>query len=320
MSLPLFNKDPNFSIVAPGSCNAECSFCFSKGTNHQAVDLGTYIGNLSKTLYNLPEEFYQISITGGEPLLSPYIIQILSTIYPFKMRYSNILLTTNGTNLKELFGTIAMSVDHINISRHHYDQDANLKIFGGTYKFMDSDIEEAINMYSTKGIDISANCVINDSTTKEFIENYIKWARGMGFSAVRFRKENGDLSKTPVECLYADHKITWEGSCPVCRTTQQMIRGFDVYWKSSVLEPSDLISNTVFELVYAHDGNCYMDWQYNRPVIVNPSTNPYGNLFGGSYAYPKAPVSDVGACGKTKARPSSSSCGGSSCGGSSSRC
>jgi len=44
-----------------------------------------------------------------------------------------------------------MAVDHINISRHHYDEEANKAIFGGDYNVTDADIREAIDLYGSRG-------------------------------------------------------------------------------------------------------------------------------------------------------------------------
>lgn len=306
-----FNDDPNFSVVMPGGCNAACSFCFAKDKKTYSASMADYVGGLVSALASMPSAFYQISITGGEPMLSPYIMPVLAAIFPFKKRYHNILLTTNGTDLERYFDIVSMTVDHINISRHHWDEGKNKAIFGGTYDVFDEDIVRIIDKYSESGIDVSANCVINDATDREFIEKYILWARGIGFHAVRFRKENGSLEKTPVEKTYDAHKVVHEGKCPVCRTTKQIIHGFDVYWKSSILEPSEKISD-VFEVVYAPDGKMYLDWAYKKPLIDKAKP-----------AEKKRETRGVISSVPSTSCGGSSSCGSSGCGGvsrSSSRC
>lgn len=236
----------------------------------ETASLEGYIQRLCSALKNLPSQFYQISITGGEPMLSPYIRYILMAVYPFKDKYTNILLTTNGTNLTKdwIYEAVSLSVDHINISRHHWNDEANKAIFCGSYDVGDYDVHRAIDRYGKSGIDISANCVINDTTTRDFIEEYIEWARNIGFRAVRFRKENGTLDKTTVEKTYSDHKVVWEGRCPVCRTTLQFIHGYKVYWKSSTLEPSETISDSIFEVIFAPDAKLYDDWKFTKEIIL----------------------------------------------------
>lgn len=265
-----FNNDPNFSIVTRGGCNASCDFCFNKEkTNTKQCSSETYIDNLLVSLNLLPKNFYQISITGNEPMLSPDIDEILKTCIAFKERYTNILITTNGTNLIEKFDIVSKGVHHINISRHHYDYDENKKIFKGTWDVTDYEIEKIIDKYSAIGVDVSLNCVINDNTDYNFIMNYIDYAKAVGAFAVRFRKINGDIAMTPIEeSLDYEYPILWKGSCPVCRTVLRKMKGLDTYWKSSVLEPADHIKDKVFEVIFDTDGETYKDWDKKRPISI----------------------------------------------------
>lgn len=316
------NNDPNFSIVMPGGCNAKCDFCFNNEQEKlEVLEINQYMSNLNRTLAVLDDRFYQISITGGEPLLSPYFEQVLSLIPYHRTKYTNVLLTTNGTGLLEKIDKISNAVDHINISRHHYDETKNNNIFKGSYSMSDNELTEIIDAYGKKGVDVSVNCVITDSTTREFIDKYIKWSRNIGVEAVRFRKENGTLDKTPVELTFNDYKVIWEGSCPVCRTTQQRIYGVNVFWKSSFLEPSDIVpSDEIFELVFDTDGNTYMDWKgqklINQVPIKKEEPKPEPTII-----YRDRYISSNN-CGSSSSR--SNSCGGSSnfggCGRSSSSC
>ena len=277
------NNDPNFSIVMPGGCNAKCSFCFNKEQpSFKTIPISEWIDNLISYIVPLDNRFYQISITGGEPLTSPHLPYLMSVLRPYKAKYSNILITTNGTDLIKNVDTVAIATDHINLSRHHWDEVTNNEIFGGGYHMEDDDVEQAIDLYGARGIDISANCVINDTTKPDFIESYIKWAKAIGFYAVRFRKENGTQDPTPAEQYYKSYKVLWSGSCGVCRTVLQRIMGMSVYWKTSVLEPSDHMDE-VFELVYQPNGVAYRDWMGKKelpliealiadkyePVIIN---------------------------------------------------
>ena len=310
-----FNQDPNFSIVMQGGCNAECEFCFNKqqGKKKQCPKID-YIINLWETLRVLPSQFYQISITGNEPMLSPMLDDVMAICAKLKTRYTNILLTTNGTNLIEKAKTVIDGVHHINVSRHHYDYEENKKIFRGSWDVTDEDMETIIDLYGSHGIDVSLNCVINDNTTEDFINKYIDYAKRIGAFAVRFRKENGTLDMTPVENVFADkYKIIWHGTCPVCRTDLRLIRGLKTYWKSSVLEPSDTIKDKVFELVYATDGNVYLDWANKKRYKVGAEYDPVKNFINTLNGVANKPKFDT--------LYSICSCGGSnSCGGNFSRC
>lgn len=264
-----YNQDPNFSIIMPGGCNAKCAFCFNnskpKSENCSNFD---FIINLWEHLKTLPKQFYQISITGNEPMMSPLIGDVMGICKRMKLRFPNILITTNGTNLLKNPQMIIDGVHHINVSRHHYDEAENKRIFGGAYNVTDKTLAEIVDVYSKNGIDVSLNCVINDDTTEEFINAYIDFAKSIGVFAVRFRKENGTIEPTPVERKFGEqYPILWHGACPVCRTDLRVIRGLNVYWKSSVLEPSDHITDKIFELVYDTDGKVYLDW--NRQKLLD---------------------------------------------------
>lgn len=319
-----YNNDPNFSIVMQGGCNANCKFCFNKeqGKKDKCSRID-FIANLLDTLRVLPNQFYQISITGNEPMLSPMIDDVLGICKRVKQRYTNILLTTNGTNLLENSDSVIAGVHHINVSRHHYDYGENKKIFGGTWDVTDEDLEKIIDTYGKSGVDVSLNCVINDNTSVEFIDKYIDYAKRIGAFAVRFRKENGTLENTPVENVFAkEYPIVWHGTCPVCRTDLRVIRGLKTFWKSSVLEPSDTITDKVFELVYDTNGKVYKDWSRKKPYDVTGQSlheeySKFFKLFNIEY-------NRFNSCGGSNSCGGhSNSCGGrsyNSCGGSSSRC
>jgi len=264
----LVNKNPNFSIVIPGGCNAKCKFCFNNNIEQKQVNHENYIMNLIDNLDSLPPEFYQVSITGGEPLLSSYIDEVLMLLRFKKDKYKNIVLTTNGTNLLEKLNMVKLSVDHINISRHHYDEDKNKNIFSGTYDISDEYISNCIKEYSKFGIDISVNCIINSNTKPEFIEKFTRWSNMMGFYTVNFRKESGNLDPTFAESSYNEHKVLKTNLCDVCRTKTQIINGAIVNWKCSKVEPSETLGNNIYEAVYLPNGNLYIDWEGNKKLII----------------------------------------------------
>lgn len=268
-NIKTFNDAPNFSIVMPGGCNAQCGFCFNRDKRTMPLPENGYkwAFDLLELLRNLPQQFFQISITGNEPMLSPQLDGVLSVCKMVRDKYTNILLTTNGTNLLEKINDVAPSVHHINISRHHWDELENIKIFGGKYNVGDNELRAIIDAYGACGVNVSLNCVIDDNTDKDFIERYIAFANNIGAYAVRFRKKNGDdLGMTPVEVEYdKTYPILDRGECPVCRTWKRVIHGMDTYWKAAVIEPTDKVNDVVYELVYNTDGKIYTDWDYKKP-------------------------------------------------------
>jgi molybdenum cofactor biosynthesis enzyme MoaA len=208
----LVTDEPNFSILLPGPCNAACEFCFLKNERAPAKPefQVEYLRKLDYTLRNLPRQFWQISITGGEPTLSPYLMPVLALISAHRGRYTNVVLTTNGTKLDAACGSLLNVVDHVNISMHHYDEGMNQKIFGGSYRMSHAAIATVVDMLGTVGIDASANCVVDDGVDLAFLDRYVRVAQSLGFRAVHFRKRNGTNDPVPAE---AELSATYPSDC-----------------------------------------------------------------------------------------------------------
>jgi len=266
----LLTKEPNFSIVLPG-CNANCKFCFAndKVKGSFAKD---YLTKLDDVLSKLPKEFYQISITGGEPTINKMFGEVLKVIKRHRTKFSKVVLTTNGTKLLDNKKYIEDVVDHINLSVHHYNDGINASIFGGSYDLDSTDFEKIVDEFGSIGIDVSVNCVIDDNTSEHFAIKFIDNAKQIGFNSVRFRKVNGDNEPVKVEQFFSNYKVVWTGSCPVCVSRKRIIKGIDVYWKTSVVEPNDKSDGKIFELIYLSDGNVYSDWLGKNIVKINSST------------------------------------------------
>ena len=245
-------NSPNFSIVVPGGCNGKCDFCFWKKTNL----CNNYIGKLTETLNNLPSQFHQISLTGGEPTISPYLKPILESIN--KNVFTRVVMTTNGAMLLKTIPIIEGKVDHINISRHHFEDRLNDKIFNSKM-INKTQLKHVITELNKVGIDVTLSAVLNEnlSNTSE-IKEYLNFAKNIGASQVFFRKPHGNLDPTNVEKAFENYKSK-ESSCPVCRNKYQLIEGIGVSWKASLIEPSSAM-NKIYELIFHEDGSLTKDW------------------------------------------------------------
>lgn len=251
--------DPNFSIVVPGPCNGNCSFCFWK-----PEEMATkYIGWLAQVLDRLPFQFDKISLTGGEPTLSKHLTDILAMISTRRKRWKKVVLTTNGANLTEkLINHMEGIVDHVNISRHDIVDDVNYRLFGHASMPRSVTLIHTIERFNRIGIDVTANCVIHPNTRPS---EYIRWAKRVGFSAVCFRKPHKkgcDLKPTSQEEIYEQRKPISESSCPVCRSKTQLIHGINVIWTASIPEPSEGL-DLIYEAILHPDGTLSADWSKN---------------------------------------------------------
>ena len=152
MKLSVVN--PNLSVILPVGCNAKCDFCYWSPDFGLTTDRFEFI---SKTL---PEAFNQVSITGGEPTLHPLLIDYLNIA---RNRFDKIVLNTNGYKLTP---KIANMVNHVNISRHHFSDEENNKIFNTIDIPTALDIKLLLKLTNN----ITLNCVLPDNfNNKEFI-------------------------------------------------------------------------------------------------------------------------------------------------------
>lgn len=273
----IFN--PNLSIVVPGGCNAKCDFCF--WTKTKTCD--KYLEKVQNILSNLPSQFYQLSLTGGEPTLSPYLESIVNLID--RSVFKHTVLTTNGAKLLENVNILKGKIDHINISRHHYTDEINNKIFNSDMLTTEQ-LKNVVNELNKVGIDVTFSAVLNDNlSTKEDIEKYLQFAKENGASQVFFRKPHGTLDPTNVEKEF-ENLESKEYSCPVCRTKNQIINELKVSWKASLEEPSKELG-TIYELILNEKAELTKDWEGKLKVDHTKINEKAEQIFEscGGYSY-----------------------------------
>jgi len=249
----------------PGGCNAKCEFCFWRKQETSK----NYLKKLKQTIDLLPTQFYQVSISGGEPTISPYFEDIMDMIDT--ERFTHRILTTNGTHLMKHMDIIKENIQHINISRHHWDDDINDKIFLSKDTVPSSEhLSECIDELNSAGIDVTFSAVLTDEyiTTKEDIIEFVQYAKMTGASHIYFRKKHENIEPHKLEKEFGYAKIIDSHYCPVCRTRIQLIKGIDVHWKTSVLEPSETLTDVLFETIFNSNGTLTSDWEGD--IIIDP--------------------------------------------------
>lgn len=232
-------NNPNLSVILPVGCNAHCSFCYWEKETGLTPDRFKFIAeSLPKPLFN------QVSLTGGETTLSEDLTDYLKIA---KENFSKVVLNTNGYKLTKEHIQLA---NHVNISRHHWLDEENDKVFKA--KTIDVDRLKELSSYG----DITLNCVLPDGFyDMDFISNYITFAKEMK-AKVAFRKYFNNLNKLPVD---TNDTLNWEHSCPACLHRNHTIDGADVTFKYSVQETSEAIDG-IYELVLQANGSLTVDW------------------------------------------------------------
>jgi organic radical activating enzyme len=266
-----YNKEPNYSIVMPGACQGNCSFCFWE----KMKTTPNYLDKLMDTINILPPEFRQMSITGGEPLISPFFPDLMARMKKdkaFKTNFPKVVLTSNGGIPGKTFVELAKSmkgvVDHVNISRHHYDEATNASIFASNKIINNADLKLAAEALNKVGIDVTFNCVLTDHiATKQDVLTYINFARLHGATAVAFRKQHGTLEPSELEKKFKEYTGK-ESHCPVCRSNYMTINGMSIVWKCSSTEPSEDVDD-VYELISHPNGGLTEDWGGKKEIVID---------------------------------------------------
>lgn len=149
-------------IKLTDQCLANCKFC----ANSQSKDFGTIdLEKLSFVIGYLKDKdiLHGISITGGEPMTNPTkLFQILDFIYTIDKDMS-VSISTNGYHCREFKNYDKVNnLESIHISRHHYDDRKNERIFHSKEIATEEDIIDLQYHLKDKKI-ININTIIMQS-------------------------------------------------------------------------------------------------------------------------------------------------------------
>lgn len=209
-------KNFNFSIFIDDYCNADCKFCVAqlryqhKKELYNKVhisDLDKYLKRLEYILNLIRPLNPSVSITGGEPTLSPILTDVLKLVDDLNFRKRTI--TTNGSGLLNiqnndiiLNNLIKYNWNHLNISRASYIDELNKRIMRYNsekeYCSMDN-LKEILNISNNSTLEHRISCLLLKESvcSVEEIKNYIDFYNNIGANNYIFR-ELMDYDKTAV--------------------------------------------------------------------------------------------------------------------------
>jgi molybdenum cofactor biosynthesis enzyme MoaA len=256
-------ETPNFSIICPGGCNSKCAFCTDPMNYKTSPD---YLDNLIKALNEKNDTFNRVSVTGGEPTLSPLLKEILLLSRTY---FDKVVFTTNGTKLNQHAEMIAKLIDHLNVSRHRIGYDLNTEVFKQKRIIDDKALAEVIPVFLDNGVDVNFNHVYSPADAfmnREYVSRYIDYVKNLGGTSISFRYDQNlnSLDHTFIEKEFLKtHEIVHEGYCSVCRSFSMIIDDMVVVWKSSFANPDAYMNNEVYEYIYHTDGVLRTGWDRN---------------------------------------------------------
>lgn len=258
--MKIYGKNPNFTILLPGACNASCDFCFWKSKVPESN--ARWFANLVKVCDSVPAEFTQCTVSGGEPTLSPVLDFAIEII---RERFKKVVFNTNGSNMEKI---PFKYIDHLNVSRHHYEDGQNRMIFKCKDIAGKDDLSYGIEVANDAGVDVCLNCVVPEGFDDPFFfDQYLRMAKAVNASSVCYRKEIGNLNPIKYEERLKHVKDISSNGCPACRSVTKIVNGMHVTFKSSVSEPSSVIKD-VYELILQQDGVLTSDWEGKKVIAV----------------------------------------------------
>lgn len=311
---------PNTTLMLPGSCNAACDFCFWNRDEAKIKPPADYLDRVFSHLSLLPDAFHVLSISGGEPTLSPWFGRVLARLGQYRRSHQldRVVLTTHGGNLLPFLTAVGCVVDHVNISRHAIGTAANRDVFKTDKAPTDDALRDMIlRLHAETACDATLNCVVRPGVSVAFCDEFIAYAKDLGADAVSFRKVASDAAPTAAEMVFAaKYGVMNETKCQVCRGMEQQVSGFAVRWKGSVSEPS-MQTGGIYEVVIHPDGNVYADWGMKIPLVFAPQPPPRRPSLPAQIA---SPVCGGGCGSRSGGGCGSSRSSGGGCGGGRLRC
>lgn len=200
-------KNLNLSIFVDDECNADCRFCVAQlryehrkqlyRKEHIAAD-DRYLARLRYVLETVRPLNPSISITGGEPSISPRLLPVIAMVDELGFRKRTI--TTNGSGLLRVEDgktvvehLMERKFDHLNISRVCTEEAKNREImrYSGQGGYCSNeDIRQIAEIVRAGDMRIRMSCVLLqqavNSATK--IKEYVDFYRQYGIDNFIFRQ------------------------------------------------------------------------------------------------------------------------------------
>jgi len=263
MDIDTYDDHPNFSVIVPQECNAHCDFCSNADVDE--MYRAEWMKGLREAIDLLPAQFRSVTITGGEPTL---FVGLETAMFWLRKRFEKVVVSTNGVRLGEM-GFVLKHANAVNLSWHGWSTPKALAVFGD--KGMKPPDPNAIVALRQQGTGVTLTWVVTlkrGGITPEDVTNYVALAEKLGCSAAAFRydmREPDGLTGDWIPALPNSYALEGEGGCPSCHTWRYERRGFPVFFKASVMEPTEVMDKP-YEVVYTAKGVLSYDWAGQKPV------------------------------------------------------
>lgn len=176
-------------VIFTEACNRSCPFCIAKTVQRFPENIKKWKQSLHRAfeLFSIQS----IIILGGEATIDSHFWEKLELTAKIARAHGTdrIILTTNGTMLAKpdfLDRLCASEIDSVNLSRMHYDQEINDRLFGGNTPTR----EEILNIFrclhaAGKSLRINVNIWRGNLDSPEEMDRFVQAFSG-ACDAVKF--------------------------------------------------------------------------------------------------------------------------------------
>ena len=207
-------------------CPANCRFCVAKNTKQdKKIDIDKFKSVMK--LLKAEDRIRGIKITGGEPFYDIDLLnEVISAIYDIFGYEMEVAISTNGIGLENLKKIKDLEhIETIHISRHHYDDDVNRKIFGNIKNIPGTrELKDIVDSVSYKDIFV-LNCVL----LKDYINSPEEAHKFMDFAIDIGIPKVGFTTCSPVNGYAKEQSIPYEAVIKEDDPVLLFTRGFFDY-------------------------------------------------------------------------------------------
>ena len=165
-------------ISLTGVCNMACTYCVTSLSDHRRIPDELSADHMLRLVRMLKEHagIEKVRLTGGEPLLYPNLIQVISGIR--EMGIGNIGMTTNGQLLaKKTKALVEAGLQHVNLSLDSLEPEKFKRLgrVGKLHKTLEG-IEECMKF----GLRVKVNMVVVKGENEDEIVKLLEYGVRQG--------------------------------------------------------------------------------------------------------------------------------------------
>jgi MoaA/NifB/PqqE/SkfB family radical SAM enzyme len=162
---------PSVGLKLTGACRLKCPFCCEPDREQSVYALEKFVA-ITNVLHEVGTK--RLCFTGGEPLMYPWLQQIL--MHTYELGFHNLLLTSDGGLLKQKYNKILPFVHAVRFSVHATAEKHD-GIVGEVGAFFA--IDEMIDLLTSKGCNCYVTTVVSKDNFGELL-NVAEWCFSKG--------------------------------------------------------------------------------------------------------------------------------------------